>query len=469
MQAEELYQIALFEGITDDEFRWLLDNSRQVHLDKGEYFVREHDPDPKFYIMLDGELQVSRIFNREMTVLGTTPRGIIGGELSILNDTPSEVTAQAIIPSTLLLFEPEAFRAIFSACPVVGRRILRIATERMSGLAARVTQQEKMAALGKLSAGLAHELNNPASAARRSAQALREALPALQADTIRLASSRLDLGHCDLLLTLGHDLIERVTNPVTLDALERADREDQVGTWLDEIGVERAFEIAPILVKAGVTGDELASLCEAVGQDAAPYVLGWLGHVAATYELLDSVEQTTRRMSDLVGAIKDYTYMDRAPAQDDVDLHRGLDTTLKVLNHKLKRIQVIRDYDPDLPKVSGSGSSLNQVWTNLIDNAIDAMKGEGLLHVITRRENQYAMVEIRDSGPGIPPEVMPHIFEPFFTTKEVGSGTGLGLDIVYRIIRQHSATIEVQSRPGETRFIVRLPGHSISQNEVSHG
>jgi signal transduction histidine kinase len=457
MQTEELYQIPLFEGITDGEFQWLLDNSREVHLDKGEYFLREHDPETKFYIVLDGELQVSRIFNRETMVLGTTPRGIIGGELSILNDTPSEVTARTILPSTLLVFEPQAFRAIFSACPVVGGRILRIAAERMSSVAARVTQQEKMAALGKLSAGLAHELNNPASAARRSAQSLREALPALEEETIRLMALDLELGHIELLLNLQHELIGRVANPVMLDALERADREDEMGTWLDENGVERAFEIAPILVKAGVTCHELTNLTETVGQEAAPGVLGWLGHVAMAYEMLDSVEQTTRRISDLVGAIKEYTYMDRAQGQEEVDIHRGLDTTLKVLNHKLKRIEVIREYDPDLPKVPGSGSSLNQIWTNLIDNAIDAMKGEGTLHVITRNENPFAMVEIQDSGPGIPPDIMPHIFEPFFTTKGVGAGTGLGLDIVYRIIRQHSATIEVQSRPGETRFIVRLP------------
>jgi signal transduction histidine kinase len=250
-----------------------------------------------------------------------------------------------------------------------------------------------------------------------------------------------------------------MSNPVQLDSLERSDREDEMGNLLDEIGVENAWEVGPALVSAGFTLDELATLREQIGEDALPSVLCWLAGVINAVELLDSIEQTSRRISDLVGAIKEYTYMDRAPVQDDVDIQRGLDTTLKMLNHKLKNINVIRDYDPDLPKVTANGSSLNQVWTNLIDNAIDAMKGGGTLHIITRDENEFVMVEVKDSGTGIPADVQPHIFEPFFTTKEVGSGTGLGLDITLRIIRQHNATIEVQSKPGETRFIVRIPVH----------
>ncbi|MEO8397201.1 MAG: ATP-binding protein, partial [Chloroflexota bacterium] len=183
----------------------------------------------------------------------------------------------------------------------------------------------------------------------------------------------------------------------------------------------------------------------------------WLGHTLTVTELLDGVEQSTKRVSDLVGAIKEYTYMDRARVVGDVDLQHGLETTLKVLNHKLRNIQVIRDYDTTIPTVIGNGSDLNQVWTNLIDNASDAMKGQGTLQIITRNENEFAMIEITDSGAGIPPDVLPHIFSPFYTTKGVGAGTGLGLDISYRIIQQHKATIEVQSEPGRTRFIVRIP------------
>jgi signal transduction histidine kinase len=221
-----------------------------------------------------------------------------------------------------------------------------------------------------------------------------------------------------------------------------------------------------VLVSAGFTLDELSELVEQFGTQGAPQVIAWLGHILTVTELLDNVEQSTKRISDLVVAVKEYTYMDRARVASEVDLERGLETTLKVLNHKLKNIHVIRDYDPTLPKVTGNGSDLNQVWTNLIDNASDAMQGRGTLQITTRNENTFAMVEIADSGSGIPPEVMPRIFEPFFTTKGVGIGTGLGLDTTYRIIQQHNATIEVQSQPGRTRFIVRIPVASPHQSNA---
>ena len=220
-------------------------------------------------------------------------------------------------------------------------------------------------------------------------------------------------------------------------------------------------------MSAGFTLDELSDLYDQVGAKAAPQVITWLGHILNVTELLDGVEQSTKRISDLVVAIKEYTYMDRAPSSDDVDLQRGLEITLKVLNHKLKNINVIRDFDPTLPRVTGNGSDLNQVWTNLIDNACDAMNGRGTLQIITRNENTFAMVEITDDGRGIPPEALPHIFDPFYTTKGIGAGTGLGLDTSYRIIQQHNATIDVQSQPGRTRFIVRIPVTASHQSNAT--
>ncbi|HVU12484.1 MAG TPA: ATP-binding protein [Phototrophicaceae bacterium] len=457
MAVDFLYQIPLFEGTSDAEMDWLIANSHLTHLNNGDYFVKEGDADVHFSVVLEGEMQVSRLLHGVVNVVGTTPRGITCGQLNLLNNTPAEQTIQAIMPSTLMIFEPDAFRAIFSACPTVGSRILRIAAERMAMFASQETQQQKMAALGKLSAGLAHELNNPAAAARRGAQSLREMLPALQMETIGLNSCYFNPMQTEALMNVQNGLITRVTHPPTLSPIERGDREEAVGNWLDEHGISEAWEIAPVLVNAGFTLDELSQLAGQMGQQYARQVITWLGHTLTVTELLDSVDQSARRISDLVGAIKEYTYMDRARIADEVDLQNGLENTLKVLNHKLKNVTIVRDYDVTLPKVMGIGSDLNQVWTNLIDNAIDAMKGQGTLQVITRNENTFAMIEIADDGAGIPSEVLPHIFSPFYTTKGVGSGVGLGLDTSYRIIQQHNATVEVQSQPGRTRFIVRIP------------
>ncbi len=457
MAVDALYRVPLFEGISEGELAWLIANSRLTQLHNGEYFIREGDTDVHFSVVLAGEMQVTRLVHGSVVVMGTTPRGVTCGQLNLLNNTASEQTIQAIMPTTLMVFDPEGFRAIFSACPQVGTRILRIAAERMAMFLSQETQQQKMAALGKLSAGFAHELNNPAAAARRSAQSLREALPALQVQTLALNHCSFNPEQTATLINLQQSLISRLNQPPTLTPVERADREETLGGWLDEQGVADAWEIAPLLVSAGFTPDELAALSEQMGQQFSAQVLNWLGRILTVTEMLDSVEQSARRISDLVGAIKEYTYMDRARIADEVDLHQSLETTLKVLNHKLKNVRVIRDFDPTLPRIIGIGGDLNQVWTNLIDNASDAMNGEGTLQVITRNEVDFAMVEISDSGSGISPEILPHIFTAFFTTKGVGAGTGLGLDTSYRIIQQHNATIEVQSQPGRTRFIVRIP------------
>lgn len=457
MVGDTLYQVEFFEGIDADEMAWLVANSRLLHLNVGDYFVREGDTDVRFSVVLEGEMQVTRLLHGVETVVGTTPRGISCGQLNLLNDTPSEQTIRAIMPTTLMIFEPDAFRAIFSACPKTGSRILRIAAQRMAMFLSQETQQEKMAALGKLAAGLAHELNNPASAARRASQSLRESLPALQQDTIALNVCHFTADQTITLMNVQRSLAARLSSPVTLSPMERGDREEALGAWLDDLGIASAWEIAPLFVSAGFTAEELTELSSRVGEGFAPQVIAWLSRILTVTDLLDVAEQSTRRISDLISAVKDYTYMDRARVTEDVDLQHGLDITLKVLNHKLKNITVVRDYDPALPHVIGSGGDLNQVWTNLIDNASDAMKGGGTLTVITRGENGFAMVEIADTGSGIPADVQPHIFSPFFTTKGVGAGSGLGLDITYRIVQQHKATIEVQSEPGRTRFIVRIP------------
>ena len=242
-----------------------------------------------------------------------------------------------------------------------------------------------------------------------------------------------------------------------------SDCEEELGNWLDERGVANAWTIAPTLVAANVTLDRLRPVVEQLPVEDTSDVLAWLHEGLSAASMLNEIEESGSRISQLVGSIKEYTYMDQGQVQE-VDIQRGLDNTLKMLSHKLRDVTVTCEYDPKLPHISGRGSELNQVWTNLIDNALDALHekadGDAELHIITRCEQAFVMVEIDDNGPGIPREIQLRVFDPFFTTKDVGKGTGLGLDISYRIIHQHHGTIELQSKPGQTRFIVRLPSHA---------
>jgi signal transduction histidine kinase len=238
--------------------------------------------------------------------------------------------------------------------------------------------------------------------------------------------------------------------------IDQSDAEEELTEWLEARGVPEPWELAPSLAAARVAPGDIERISEALPEGALAAALAWLHQSLLAAGLLSDLEQSTRRISELVAAVKSYTYMDQAPLQE-VDLHRGLEDTLAVLRHKLRGASVVREYDPELPRIMARGGELNQVWTNLLDNALDALGGAGTIRVVTRCEQGFAMVEVADDGPGIPADALPRIFEPFFTTKGVGAGTGLGLDISYRIVRQHGGTIEVQSRPGLTRFIVRLP------------
>ncbi len=454
----EIYELPLFEGISQDEMRWLLDHSYEMFLDRGEFFVQVNEPADRFYVVLEGELQITRTINKQEMVLGTTPRGIIGGEVALLHGTPSDMSVRAIVPSHLLVFEQQAFFALFATCPMVGSRILRTATERMHQFAAMLQQQEKMAALGKLSAGLAHELNNPAAAVRRAACTLQEMLPDLQTRTMKLTTMCPSAGLMQQLLAFQQQMVTRLGTIPPLPPMEQSDREEEMVNWSVLREVANPWEVAACFVAFGVTLPELQQLTADIPTEHTTDVLAWLYASLQSHSLLQEIDHSSTRISDIVSAVKGYTYMDQG-AMQNVDIHKGLENTLTMLNHRLKEITIIRQYDTDLPMVQARGSELNQVWTNLLDNALDAMQEQGTIWLVTRCENDYVMVEIADDGPGIPQDIQPRLFDPFFTTKDVGVGTGLGLDISYRIIQDHHGTIEVQSQPGLTRFIVRLPVH----------
>jgi signal transduction histidine kinase len=321
----------------------------------------------------------------------------------------------------------------------------------------RETQHGKLISLGTMAAGLAHELNNPAAAIGRGAAEAREAFQEASEKAAELGNLSLTREQRSYVAGLPQEVGQR--SGTTLDSLEVSDLEDELALWMEDHGVEEGWEISPTLVGAGLDTAWLEGLAERVPEEALGGVLGWLRATMTGGELLREIEAGSERISELVGAIKRYTHMDKV-ASKKVDVHEGLNSTLIMLGHKLKKgdVEVVRDYEKDLPHVCGHAGELNQVWTNLIDNAIDAVDGQGRITVRTASENGRVLVEVADDGPGIPEDMRKRIFEPFYTTKDVGEGTGLGLDISYRVVvEDHKGDIQVLSEPGDTRFQVRLP------------
>jgi signal transduction histidine kinase len=321
------------------------------------------------------------------------------------------------------------------------------------------TQRDKLMALGKLSAGLAHELNNPAAAAQRAAKSLREAMENVRDASLRLLQHPLSHEQRQAIFQFEREVTDHVAenNPAHLDPMELSDREAEITECLEAHHVVEPWKIAAPLAEANADPQKMDALRATIGDDIIGDALRRVASVVTIFGLIHEIDNSTRRISELVGAIKRYSYMDQASMQE-VNLRDDLENTLKIFGHWLKKgITVKREYDEDAPRICAYGSELNQVWTNLIDNAIDAMNGSGELRIATSRELDCVVVAIGDNGPGVPAEIRSQIFDPFFTTKGVGEGTGLGLDTVRRIVQKHHGNIELKSKPGDTRFIVRLP------------
>ncbi|MGW8249987.1 MAG: sensor histidine kinase, partial [Anaerolineales bacterium] len=364
-----------------------------------------------------------------------------------------EIGAEDFLPKP---FNPVLLRARLNAS--LQKKKLRDLEKAYLQQEVTLRQSEKLATLGRLSAGMAHELNNPAAAAQRGAAQMQEAFSGLQSTHLKLGEMELVSKQLDKLLSLDKLAQERAHKPVDIDTLTRSDRESELETWLEEKGVDKAWQAAPALVNLGYQPGDLQELMADFTPTQFSAVIEWMNCTYTIYSLLEEINQGAGRISEIVKALKAYSYMDQAPVQN-VDIHEGLDNTLVILRSKLKSgIIVRREYDPQLPKIQAYGGELNQVWTNLIDNAIDAMDGTGEIILRTSHDEQGVRVEIIDNGDGIPESALPNLFDPFFTTKPPGKGTGLGLNISHHIIvHKHGGKIDVRSKPGETRFIVQLP------------
>jgi signal transduction histidine kinase len=389
----------------------------------------------------------------------TLGEGTVFAELIMVLDAPYPTTGHAITDVGLLRLDVPSFWEMLRICPEVLRDILATSVERTE-LHVSISQQHgKLISLGTMAAGLAHELNNPAAAIGRSAAEARGAFQEASEKAAELGNLSLTREQRSFVSALPQEVAQESGTAASLDSLEVSDLEDELALWMEDHGVEEGWEISSTLAGAGLDTAWLEGLADRVPQEALGGVLGWLRATMAGDELLREIEGGSARISELVGAIKTYTHMDKA-ASRKVDVHAGLNSTLIMLGHKLKKgdVEVVRDYEKDLPHVCGHAGELNQVWTNLIDNAIDAVDGQGRITVRTASENGRVLVEVADDGPGIPEDMRKRIFEPFYTTKEVGQGTGLGLDISYRVVvEDHKGDIRVLSERGDTRFQVRLP------------
>ena len=458
---EALRRVHVFADLPDDQLQWFADNSQDLRYAAGDVTFRKGDKAEVMVVYLEGEVHAYWDENDHDIVYiarAGEQSTEVSGMLPFSRMTEFQVTGRAVTDVRLLRFPVSLFPELMQRMPLLVQRLVGIMSDRVRESTTLDQQQDKLMALGKLSAGLAHELNNPAAGATRAANDLIETLKQLRAADMRLCSHDLTEEQQASIDAFESKAIYHTATAEQLNSLDQSDLEDEVSEWLEAHGISEPWKLSANLVEAGMDSAALEKLLGEIPPTATADVLSRVNCQLAAAKLAGEIKTATTRISELVGAIKEYSYMDQASVQQ-IDVHKGLDNTLLILKYKLKKknISVTRDYAESLPLIKAYGSELNQVWTNLIVNAVDAMSAGGTLKVRTKREPTDILVEIRDNGAGIPAAVRSRIFEPFFTTKQVGEGTGLGLDTVARIVRKHRGNVRFESKPGDTCFQVRLP------------
>lgn len=457
---EDLLQLELFKKLPPTRLDWVCDLAGYVKLQAGDILIREGEPARGLFILVEGRIDVTRLSEGIDMPLGQHQAPAFFGEVPILTEEATIVTLRAVTDCRIYEIAGDDFLTLMHECRDFERCIFRMMASRVRGLETFVRSREKMAALGTLSAGLAHELNNPAAAVVRALKSVIPALTELQRMNLVYGQSNIGQEDTNRWLQVRDAGYEMIVNRST-DSTTLADREESLLEWLENYGVAKSWELAEPLAIGGITVEILAELTASWRDN--PTELRDLGvrWLALSFEVMSMIKSGlngAERIADLVQSMKSYSYLDRG-ARQTIDVHEGIEDTLRLFSHRFKQgVEIRRNYDRDLPKIDVYGSELNQVWTNLIDNAIDAMDGKGTLELTTVREGRSIRVDITDSGSGIPPEIRSRIFESFFTTKSVGEGSGLGLDIVRRILEnRHHGSISIESQPGKTRFSIRLP------------
>ncbi len=454
-----LRKVPLFAEMSEDDLGRLCEMVDEVQLAAGEDLFKEGSKGDRAYVIKEGQVEILKEASGRQVLVSVRSSGDVIGEMALLEDAPRSATVRARTDASLLAIHQEQMEQLLASSASAAQAMLHTVLGRWRATTSALRQSEKMAQLGTFTAGIAHELNNPAAAVKRGADQLQGVIGEFSKAQADLSRFELAAAQQTLLDELVEGARASAAQPFILDAVERSDREYDLESWLDDQGVADAWELAPTLVNLGYDTGKLAAWTDVFPPEALPAVVRWLGATYVVHNLLAEINMGAERISGIVKALKTYSYLDQAPVQQ-VDIHEGLDNTLLILRAKLKNIKVKREYASDLPKISGYGSELNQVWTNLIDNAADALSGapNPTITLRTQREGDWIAVVVEDNGPGVPPDIQGRVFDPFFTTKPPGKGTGLGLDISYNIIvNKHRGEIKLFSQPGRTAFQVVLP------------